>query len=609
MQPKHLDGKGLRHAIVAGADWVRHTREHINRINVFPVADGDTGNNMALSLGAIARALRHHDEAHVGKVAGIAAEASVLGAKGNSGLILAHWFLGFAEAVGHRAQLSASEMARAIHAAADAVYRAIERPVEGTILTVMRAAGDGAQGAAAAANDDLHRLADATLSAAEEALARTPEMLDVLRQSKVVDAGAQGFVTFLSGMHHSLRGDPLPQFEEEDVHELAAHPTAANDSHERFCTEVVVRGKHFDATRLRSRFSPLGSSMLLATSGEIFKLHIHTDHPDEVLRQAAKLGAIEERKVDDMRRQREERDHKSIQPLVPLELQPARVAIVCDSAGDLPKELRTRHAIESVPMQVLFGDEVYRDGVDLDGEELYRRMLEPGPHPTTSQPAPGAFLESLARVRADRPTILVTVSSHLSGTHRAASSAAPLAHQSQLQVYDSELAGVAQGMLALCAARLSERGASLEEITQWMDRWRGDVCGGFTISTLEYLKRGGRIGLAKGLVASLIGILPVFQLERGTLGVLGQERGPERCLRRILNHFDECLPAGAPLRVGLTYSTEHEHPAAIRRHLERDHEIVQLLEVPLAAAIGVHLGPGAYGAFAMPLRDDDPLAG
>ncbi|HSS64226.1 MAG TPA: DegV family protein, partial [Gammaproteobacteria bacterium] len=525
-----LDGRNFRQAIVAGADWVRHTREQINRINVFPVPDGDTGTNMALSLSATASAVRAVDEPHLGEVSRLAAEASILGAKGNSGVIMAHWFLGLASSFSEEPRLSASDVAPALKAASDSVYSAVENPVEGTIVTVMRSVGDAALEKAAAERVHLGELMESLFDAAAIALARTPDQLAVLREANVVDAGAQGYVNFLEGALRAVRGEPLPRPSDADLREAVeqvAFEHDTSDLSERYCTEVVVRGKRFESERLKTLFRPLGSSLLVATTGNLFKLHLHTNHPDEVLRVAARQGSIEEQKVDDMLRQRDERGEERQRPVVALEAQPDTVAILCDSTADLPEPVRREHGIEMAPLQVLFGDRVYRDQVDLSTDEFYRLLRSDPHHPTTSQPPPRAFVEALDRIRSDRPAIIVTVSRGVSGTYTSAQSGAALAPHPRVEVFDSRSASLGLGMMTLNAARLASRGAEVAEILSWLGRWREDSGLVISLATLEFLRRGGRIGAAKSLIGGLLGLRPIIADKDGKIVPVANARGDE----------------------------------------------------------------------------------
>ncbi|MEX1180541.1 MAG: DegV family protein [Cucumibacter sp.] len=608
MRIAYLDGHRFREFVIAGADWVRFRRDYINSINVFPVADGDTGTNMALSLSATATAVRGQRSRHLGEMARIAAEASLLGAKGNSGVIMAHWFLGLAASVGDRARLSATEAAGCLTRATERVYAAMERPVEGTIISVMRAVSDHAS-LVAAGDADIADLAEEAVAAGSEALARTPEQLAVLREAHVVDAGAQGFVDFLQGVARALRGEPVPQQSADQLAEAFAHSDHnAEDISERFCTEIIVRGRRFEEARLKRSFRDFGSSLLVATTGTVFKLHIHTNHPDDVLRLAGRLGEVVERKVDDMRRQRDERGGAGIMPLVPLEDQPAHLAVLCDSTADLPSEIRARHGIELVPLQVLFGDRVFRDQVDLDTEGFYARLASDPHHPSTSQPPPSAFVEALDRIRKDREAVVLTISSGLSGTYKSALDGARLAGHKRIEVFDSACASLGLGMMTLNAARLAERGASVGEILTWLERWRADTGLVFTVATLEYLRRGGRIGAAKSLLGNLLGVRPVLAFEGNMLVPIAQVRGREENYARMIEELDARLPERSRVRLGLVEIGSVPEVDRIAAHLARRCEVIETVRGTPTGVIGAHAGPGGWGVFYQLVRDDDPLA-
>ncbi len=601
----YLDGRRFSQVVVGGADWVRHTRDQINRINVFPVADGDTGTNMALSLSATASALRTNGDRVLGSVVRTAAEASILGAKGNSGLIMAHWFLGLSRAIGDRARVGMEEFAEGLHAATRAVYEALEEPVEGTILTVMRAVSDQAA-VRATEVDDLADFAGVLVEAGESALEKTPEQLAVLREAHVVDAGALGYVNFLHGANRVVRGEPLPE-PVTALFEESSHPPLAEEAiTERYCTELIVRGRGFEEAALRRRFGPFGSSMLVATTGELFKLHIHTNHPDELIRTAARLGQVEERKVDDMLRQRDERDHL-VPPVIPLDAQPAGVAVVVDSTADLPAEERRRLGIEMVPLQVLFGDQVYRDQVDLDSAGFYARLASDPSHPTTSQPPPRAFVEAFDRIRADREVLVLSLSATLSGTHKSAQTAVGLASHPRVEVFDSGSASLGLGLMARNAARLAARGADTDTLLRWLAHWREQSGMVFAVATLEYLRRGGRIGAASSMIGSLLRLRPVLTLRDGQVVPLGKARGADDTVRFVERHLEQTLPADARLRVGLVGIDTEARLEELEAWLRARWELVECVRGAPTGVIGAHAGPGAWGCFYQRVSDDDPL--
>ncbi len=605
----YLDGRGYRTAVIAGAEWVRHTREHINRINVFPVPDGDTGTNMALTLAATAGAVRTSDETDISRVSRIAAEATILGAKGNSGLVLAHWFQGLHEAFGSKHRVSSLELGQVLVEATRAVYGAIDVPVEGTILSVMRATSDEARRAGEDGCDFL-TLMDKTVVAGQIALEKTPEQLAVLREAGVVDAGAQGYVNFMIGAHRALRGEPPPEVSEDDLHAEVRHDVAmdAEASAERYCTELVVRGKRFDGRKLRERFKSMGSSLMLATTGSVFKLHIHTNHPDDVMHMAGKLGEIEERKVDDMWRQQEERGTIKVQALVPLVEQPATVAVLCDSTADLPADVRKEMGIEIAPLQILFGDEVFRDQVDLSSDAFYQRLTSDPIHPTTCQPPPREFVEALDRIRMDREAVVVTISDALSGTFRSARKAAALVEHPRVEVFDSRSASLGHGLMTLCAARLASRGAGLDQILEWLEKWRTDTGLVFSVATLEYLRRGGRIGAARSLIGKLMHFQPILGFEKGKVQPLAKARGADDAYRKVSHLLEEHIPEGSRLRLGMVEIGPAAQLDKLHAWLEQRCELIETVRATPTGVIGVHAGPGAWGVFYQRVRDDDPLA-
>ena len=610
MTISYLDGRRFRRVVVAGSDWVRRTREDINRINVFPVADGDTGTNMALTLSATASALRNSTETRLGRAAEQAAEAAVLGAKGNSGLILAHWFLGLASAFGPVRRVRAEEVPESLRTATERVYEALDEPVEGTIISVMQAVSRCAC-EPGRHRGDLGHLLVSMLEAGQAALARTPSQLAVLREADVVDAGALGFVNFLEGAERALRGEAVPELHESPLHTDFEHdvPHAEEAISERYCTEVVVRGQRFDAKALKRRFHAHGSSLLVAATPELFKLHIHTNQPDEVLRIAAKLGIIEERKVDDMLRQRAERGGAAIRPLVTLAEQPSSVAVLSDSTADLPLETRRRHGIEMAPLQVLFGDQVFRDQIDLDTAGFYEKLVSDPHHPTTSQPPPREFVDALDRVRADREAVIVTVSAGLSGTHHSALSAARLAPHPRVAVFDSASASLGLGMMTLNAARLAALGADTDTLLAWLARWREDSGMVFSLQTLDYLRRGGRIGAAQALVGGLLGLRPILTLEAGRVAPFARARNARDAIGKVTASLAERLPDGSRVRLGLVEIGDAAGALdTVAEDVVRRCEVLEVIRGAPTGVVGAHAGPGAWGVFYQRVRDDDPLA-
>src|SRR5688572_7570946 len=303
MKIGYLDGGRLRRSLVAGCEFVQHSRTELNRINVYPVPDGDTGTNLALTASAIADRLRHSRESNIGLVARDAADAAILGARGNCGMILSHFLLGFSDQVRARPRLSVREFSSALDGAVRHVYGSLERPVEGTIISVMRATAEEATRSRIA---DFAELLERLLEIARDALARTPDSLPQLRAAGVVDAGAKGFVHLLEGIVSYMHGDPFvalkaaPTF---DAVEAAAGVVEYPRESEkyRFCTEAMVRGGTLPAQpAVQQALRERGDSLIVIRGNDVLKVHIHTDVPEDIFAYLRTLGELVTHKAEDM---------------------------------------------------------------------------------------------------------------------------------------------------------------------------------------------------------------------------------------------------------------------------------------------------------------------
>lgn len=309
--------------VQAASQKLNQRAEFINSLNVFPVPDGDTGTNMSLSMASGAKYEREETSTKVGDLASALAKGLLMGARGNSGVILSQIFRGFSKAVADKEILTANDLAAALAAGAQTAYKAVMKPTEGTILTVIRkAAGAGKE--AVKTTDDICEVMDAVVTAAEAALKSTPDLLPVLKQVGVVDSGGQGLTFVLEAFSDSLSGkvdesqDYVPDVAEMDSMIDAAHHQSVqgqldpNDIKYGYCTEIMVRigdGKlvdhKFDYDTFYEYLAKLGDSLLVINDDEIVKVHVHTEHPGDVMTWGQRFGALIKVKVDNMRLQQE----------------------------------------------------------------------------------------------------------------------------------------------------------------------------------------------------------------------------------------------------------------------------------------------------------------
>lgn len=593
----YLDGARLRTALVAGCDFVQHRRAELNRINVFPVPDGDTGTNLALTAAAIAERLRSSRARSIALVARDASEAAVLGARGNCGMILSHFLLGFSNSVSDRRRLDANEFAQALRDAVRHVYDALENPVEGTIITVMR---EVAEEACHNATKDFGDLVELMLVRAQEALARTPDLLPALRSAGVVDAGAKGFVAMMEGISALVRGEPFvelgatPDYADTPI-AVAAVDYPAESERFRFCTEALVRGDALpDAAVVRTALQQHGDSLIVLRTSDVLKVHVHTDDPDVIFGYLRTHGELVTHKAEDMQAQ-----HAAVERAAAAHVSLARrpISIVADSGCDLPREVVQAHGMHIVPLSLVYPDQVLRDGIDIDSDGFIERMRR-GEHPTTSQPPPAAFMESYRRAGEDGETVLgVILGSGLSGTFASAEAAAKQRPDQRVRLFDSQAVTVLQGMLTLRAAELAELGKDVDEIMAELKRVRAQSGIIFTVDTFERLLASGRVGRGQVMIAGLLDIRPILELGLdGKVRPLARVRGRSNVPERALAIVEERVPKTAKrVRFGIIHVDYPEIGDMMKRELRKRFGEHDVLVVPASPVIATHVGLRAWG--------------
>jgi fatty acid kinase len=303
------------------------SRQRIDDLNVYPVPDGDTGTNLALTVRAVKEALEELDHDDRERLAREIARAALMGARGNSGVILSQIVRGFAEVVGQADTIDSPTLARAFRSASDAAYRAVRKPVEGTMLTVIRELAEEAE---ARATPDLpvSELLRALVQRGEEALARTPQYLEILREAGVVDAGGAGLVEIVRGLTAAVTGEELPPLPAglEDVSLDAIHQEL---SRYRYCTVFVVEGEGLDAAGLERELEPLGDSLMVVGDESALKVHVHTDDPGAALSLGVRCGTLEAIEIANMHRQTEQRETR-----LRLAVGPQACELVAVAAGE-----------------------------------------------------------------------------------------------------------------------------------------------------------------------------------------------------------------------------------------------------------------------------------
>ncbi|MBN1328538.1 MAG: DAK2 domain-containing protein [Candidatus Heimdallarchaeota archaeon] len=299
-----FNGELLSNMMKASANLLKKYRRHLNAINVFPVADGDTGANMYLTVEAIIEELENNNSSSINETAQLIARGSFMGATGNSGVILSQFFSGFSNSINKFENIGPKEFSQAYVDGAAKAYEAVLNPQEGTILTVIRKSAEAASMAAKNGVSFLEML-DISYEAASGTLEKTPELLPVLKKAGVVDAGGQGFVYIMEGWIKAFKNEDIDVIEEIADVGAIAQDTEEDDEYQ-FCTEFIIESDDLSAEQAREMLGKLGGSLVVAKNNDMIRVHIHTNEPKVVIKTCKQYGGISRLKIDDMSKQHRE---------------------------------------------------------------------------------------------------------------------------------------------------------------------------------------------------------------------------------------------------------------------------------------------------------------
>ncbi len=581
----------LADALLTGIHHVVSSQETLNRINVFPVADGDTGTNLALTLLSARPALTHHRDDGAGNLLERVADALLDGARGNSGAIMAQFFQGLADALREAPALTISRFSQGLAQASDYARDALSEPREGTILSVIRVLADAARDAAPDASD-LETLLQRSLERCRTALAQTTEQLAELKKAGVVDAGAQGFVNMIEGMLAFVRERKVPDFDALAIADefLAADTAGAEEDLDyRYCTECMVTGSDIDRRKLREDLAQLGGSLVLAGTHAKAKIHIHVNDPAEVFRTAGKFGTVSAEKADDMHRQQATTHGKA-----------ASTAIIADSAADLSDALLEAYDINVVPLRVHFADKGYLDKLSISADQFFTELATNPAHPKTSQPAPGDFRRQFQFLASHYENVLAfSVTSTVSGTHDAAVAAAGrTAGGDRLTVIDTKNASVGQGLIVRDAAERLAAGEGFDAVVRNVSETIKTTRTFALLSDLRYAVAGGRVPSWARFIADVLRLNPVLGTTpdgriKPVSALLGRSGRVAKFARFVARRAD----AGKTYRVAISHAQCADDAAALAERLQQLLRIDDTVDISeTGAAIGVHGGPGTLVA-------------
>ncbi len=522
------NGFDLLNWFSAGAEAVATHKKYLNDINVFPVADGDTGTNLYTTLRAmVEKPARERSFADM--LRGIS-KSGLESARGNSGIIFASFVNGIALECKPAESVDVAEFSGLAYRAVRHLYAAVDHPAEGTLMSVIR---DWAMFLETNKGrfSNFRELFQNAYQTAMVSLEKTKEQLQVLRRYNVVDSGAAGFVRFLHGINLTFSRDRAAKETETLTAPLIL--SEEGETEYRFCTEALLDttcaagGKDISTDQLKHDLSVFGDSLILNASTGRIKVHIHTNTPELVMEKLKDYGAFLEQKADDMAVQNRIRTTKQ-----------RAIGLLTDSIADIPDAFKLEHAISTLPMGVMLDGSAYLDKATVQLKQLFRRMESKDGYPTSSQPEPARIHAMLSALTEQFDSLIIlSVSDRLSGTYQALKKAASVfSPEKKISLINTRLNSGAQGILVKAAAEMIEQGLDHDEIVSRVEamipRTKIYVC----LNTLVYAVRGGRVPDTIGKIGIKLGLRPIMTLDQeGNGAAFGVAFSQAGLTKKIMN--------------------------------------------------------------------------
>jgi len=526
-----LDGRSLYYTFIAGAKKVIAHQIELNRINVFPVNDGDTGTNLASTIRAVIESLHPHRSYKI--TADRIAEATLMNARGNSGIIFAQFFYGLSSETGDLKTVTLRQFAESIQRAVRYIYEAVANPVEGTMLTVIKEWADFIYNSWQRFSD-FDGLLLSSYEVLKVSLLETKSKLKILAKNNVVDAGAKGFVLFVEGIIDYIQTRnfrELIQIKAENAALPKMEEVISEEVEFRYCTEAILKDTTISSHDLMEVLGTFGNSAVVAGSDKMRRLHVHTNNPADLFYTIRNYGTIAFQKADDMVRQSESVFKRKF-----------KIALVTDSTCDLAEEIIDNYQVHVLPVNISFGENHYLDKITLKSEKFYEMLEESQVYPKSSQINEKSFVNLYSHLASHYDSVIaVNLSDKLSGTYHTSKKAAQIVSREfnkPITVINSKGISGHIGLLVLRIARAIESGMSHDQIVEAAEKWVKDSRIFVTVLTLKYLIKGGRLSFTKGLLARLMHVSPIISLdETGKAVVFDKAFNRKSNMEKIMNHI------------------------------------------------------------------------
>jgi uncharacterized protein len=582
-----INGKFLYYAFIAGGNQILQNQVELNRINVFPVNDKDTGTNLASTVRSVIDNIKPN-KSYITTVNNIA-DAAIMGARGNSGVIFAQFLHGLSRETKNASRITFSEFAESVKKSIPYVYEAMSNPVEGTMLTVIKEWSDFLSRKKEVVHD-MKKVMIESVEVLEKSLAETTLKLKALNKSGFVDAGAKGFVLFIKGIIEFIKNRNIRNLvvdSHENISLVHSEEMTSEEITHRFCTEAIIKKMKISKSELQNILGKSGVSVVVAGSEAICRFHVHTNHPAELFYQLKDVGTITYQKVDDMVRQQETVIKRKW-----------NIALVTDSTCDLSQELIDFYQIHVVPVSINFGVNHYLDKVTIQPKQFYDLLESNAELPKTSQINDQAFTNIYSHLASHYDAIIALhLSGQFSGTYANSVKAGERIKREfnkPVFVIDSKSIAGTLGLLVLKTAERIEAGEGVESIVKSLgdDLTKAKLF--VSVRDLKYLIKSGRVSRPKGFIAGLLGLNPVITIdEDGKTHLFGKTFSQQASLKKIYTHIEK-LSRGKTIWNYIMLHANNPEGAIIAG--EKMMEIVGKKPVSvldISPAIGLHAGKGS----------------
>jgi DegV family protein with EDD domain len=518
-----LNKNQLHQAILTGCQSLINQKDILNRINVFPIADADTGDNMASTADAIIKFSSVHDTLKL--TMNSVADASILGARGNSGIIFSQFFNAFAEAISTEQHLTMDCFSQHLLKSACQVRSAIPNPVEGTLLTLIEA---WASFTLERVDTDCFDIAiPQLLPLLEKEVQKTAFTLPVLKELNLVDAGALGFYYFITGFSYSLQHPETKLSVDENTLLMGAGHSAIPSSkvpEYRYCTEAVIKATSIDAKKLTSQLEMHGDCALVASNERLCHFHVHTNEPHKLFTALMSDFIVQYPKVDDMLRQFQTHHHRQ-----------HSIALLTDSSADIPQSLFDEYQIHLISLNIHLDEHQLLDRYCLDSNDFYHRLKHLKSYPKTSYPTPVLIREKIELLANHYDHVLViSLSKGMSGIYEHFKTAAT--NVPNVTVIDSKTNSAAHGLLLHYAGKLIRSGMSIDKIINAVQNAIETTFIFVIVNQFDSMLRSGRLNKFKARIAEFVKVKPIISIDTQGKGfICGKSFSMEAAFEKIIN--------------------------------------------------------------------------